>query len=744
MKLSESDLEKLKNLKVDSKWSSLKSIKEINDEIKNLNIYDEKISQTCRNYLKNDVVKDKSFVLEKLLQKCKQIKKPKEKKPKKPKKGKSTAAQDKRLLQQNPVLPIPPKEKSYIEKNGSKIFNALVKADGDPVKALELLSKDKDFFNDTKKGLESVLMGVISYFITDTQLAQKTFTITTTIISVLAGLYRLSQLAYIKKLKKKAIDFLDFGGGGNDDDDDDDDDDDTRRDFTINLNPELRDIVNNIQNNNVDSDNQDDKKDDKQDDKKDTKQSGLFPPPQSNSTLTARSGNNEVFSFLRQQAQQQQLEQLKQARRNQDLILQEQPTQRKEPTPIKTEIPKKEPKIDREQFTSDGYTYFKYDSQDKFNERYKREFDSLRKEEKFKNFKDSDFFDAYQKAFDKQTSKDSLTDLFDNKNVDIKKTDNVVSKPAVSESLNIPETAKKETIIEPELTPMGDNLPTRPEYVTPPTYWDKLKENLPLMAVGTGMGVLYGVNVISNNILRRRQSQMTDGLLALPPSQERNDRSLIASSSAGEFRERELGVGKPLARFRYMYPSGFFSGRTSEPLSSATPPLSRERTPLSRDTSTSSLDLSEELTARTTKLRNLLEQQREQERNRIKELELREKKLSDIGMEQIQDIIKLKKENVRLEEMIDASVGFSDDELLKTNEPIKFKPIDVPHSHEEELRLDRSARQQREGGIVLQANQMTPARPSTTLTESLIQEDRDLDKIASVAIAEISKRVGEE
>ena len=51
---------------------------------------------------------------------------------------------------------------------------------------------------------------------------------------------------------------------------------------------------------------------------------------------------------------------------------------------------------------------------------------------------------------------------------------------------------------------------------------------------------------------------MTDGLLALPPSQERNDRSLIASSSAGEFRERELGVGKPLARFRYMYPSGFF------------------------------------------------------------------------------------------------------------------------------------------------------------------------------------------
>ncbi len=675
MKLSESDLEKLKNLKVDSKWSSLKSIKEINDEIKNLNIYDEKISQTCRNYLKNDVVKDKSFVLEKLLQKCKQIKKPKEKKPKKPKKGKSTAAQDKRLLQQNPVLPIPPKEKSYIEKNGSKIFNALVKADGDPVKALELLSKDKDFFNDTKKGLESVLMGVISYFITDTQLAQKTFTITTTIISVLAGLYRLSQLGYIKKLKKKAIDFLDFGGGGNDDDDDDDDDD-TRRDFTINLNPELRDIVNNIQNNNVDSDNQDDKKDDKQDDKKDTKQSGLFPPPQSNSTLTARSGNNEVFSFLRQQAQQQQLEQLKQARRNQDLILQEQPTQRKEPTPIKTEIPKKEPKIDREQFTSDGYTYFKYDSQDKFNERYKREFDSLRKEEKFKNFKDSDFFDSYQKAFDKQTSKDSLTDLFNNKNVDIKKTDNVVSKPVVSESLNIPETAKKETIIEPELTPMGNNLPTRPEYVTPPTYWDKLKENLPLMAVGTGMGVLYGVNVISNNILRRRQSQMTDGLLALPPSQERNDRSLIASSSAGPQRVAGRSLTNPelerqLDRANNVV-NMFVMGEGDQVAQ----------------------NLAEELTTRTRQLREL-EERREQE-------------LIDVR-------------GSSGSEMLERARSRAYDGLLKTNEPVKFKPIDVPHSHEEELRLDRLAREQREGGIVLQSNQMTPARPSTTLTETLAQ-----------------------
>ena len=384
MKLSELDLEKLRNLKTESKWSSIKSIKEINNEIKDLKLYDEKITSTCMNYLKKDVVKNKSFVLDKMLQKCKQIKKPKEKKAKKPRKGKSTAKQDKRLLQQNPVTPIPPKEKSYIEKNGNKIFNALVKADGDPVKALAILSKDKDFFNDTKKGFESALLGVISYFITDTQLAQQTFTITTTILSVLAGLYRLSQLGYIKKLKKKGLDFLGFGGGGGDDDDDDDDDDDTRRDFTINLNPELREIINNIKNYDLSDDKQDDKQETKKETKQDTKQSGLFPP--TNSTLTSSSTNNEVFSFLQQQAQAQQQQQLKQARRNNDLLLQEQPTARKQRTEHELKegdpVPTNQTTSDRNKFTSDGYTYFKYDNIDKFKERYKREFDSLRKETK--------------------------------------------------------------------------------------------------------------------------------------------------------------------------------------------------------------------------------------------------------------------------------------------------------------------------------------------------------------------------
>ena len=695
MKLSELDLEKLQNLKTDSKWGSLKSIKEINNEIKDLKLYDEKITSTCMNYLKKDVVKNKSFVLDKMLQKCKQIKKPKEKKAKKPRKGKSTAKQDKRLLQQNPVAPIPPKEKSYIEKNGNKIFNALVKADGDPVKALAILSKDKDFFNDTKKGFEAALLGVISYFITDTQLAQQTFTITTTIISVLAGLYRLSQLGYIKKLKKKGLDFLGFGGGGGDDDDDDDDDDDTRRDFTINLNPELREIINNIKNYDLSDDKQDDKQETKKETKQDTKQSGLFPP--TNSTLTSSSTNNEVFSFLQQQAQAQQQQQLKQARRNNDLLLQEQPTARKQRTEPELKegdpVPTNQTTSDRNKFTSDGYTYFKYDNIDKFKERYKREFDSLRKEEKFKNFSDDDFYSSYQKAFDKQTSRDSLTDLYNNKNIKIKKTDNIVSKPVVSESLNIPETAKKEEIIiEPELGAMGNALPTRPEYVSPPGYWDKLKETLPLMAVATGLGAVYGVNVITSNILRNpttsqlipsssvgdmgvQDTSLIPSSIAIGMQQE--ERSLLfEQTSPGKARERELGLGRPLTKFKNKYPPGSLSGRTPQPISRAT------------STSSNVMDLdfqSRGSSRRNAELDSILAES-------FKEREMQEQKRS----------------------------------LALNDEPVfsRGMAIDVPHSHEEEVRIDRLARERREGGLLIQRNEPISNRPSTTLTSGLAPEWR--------------------
>jgi hypothetical protein len=73
MRLKDADIQKLINLKVGSTWSSLKSIKEINDEIKDLKIYSKKITKTCRDYLKKDVVKSKTFVISTMLEKCKQL-----------------------------------------------------------------------------------------------------------------------------------------------------------------------------------------------------------------------------------------------------------------------------------------------------------------------------------------------------------------------------------------------------------------------------------------------------------------------------------------------------------------------------------------------------------------------------------------------------------------------------------------------------------------------------------------------
>ena len=106
--------------------------------------------------------------------------------------------------------------------------------------------------------------------------------------------------------------------------------------------------------------------------------------------------------------------------------------------------------------------------------------------------------------------------------------------------------------------------------------------------------------------------------------------------------------------------------------------------------------------------------------NLAEELTTRTRQLRELEERRKQELIDVRGSSGS--EMLERARSRAYDGLLKTNEPVKFKPIDVSHSHEEELRLDRLAREQREGGIVLQSNQMTPARPSTTLTESLTQQ----------------------
>ena len=155
MRLKDEDIQKLINLKVGSTWSSLKSIKEINDEIKDLKIYSKKISKTCRDYLKKDVVKSKTFVISTMLEKCKQLKPKKEtkaktmkniKKQKGVKIGKDAkTGVAKTTIETNTIKdkPIPSTRKQTILRNAGKIYDAINRANGDPKKAVEFLEKDK-------------------------------------------------------------------------------------------------------------------------------------------------------------------------------------------------------------------------------------------------------------------------------------------------------------------------------------------------------------------------------------------------------------------------------------------------------------------------------------------------------------------------------------------------------------------------------------------------------------------------
>jgi hypothetical protein len=103
-----------------------------------------------------------------------------------------------------------------------------------------------------------------------------------------------------------------------------------------------------------------------------------------------------------------------------------------------------------------------------------------------------------------------------------------------------------------------------------------------------------------------------------------------------------------------------------------------------------------------------------QERNRIKELELRDKRLSDIGMGQIQDIIKLKKENVRLEgrerylsDLLNRGLGFGEPDLIQTSSAVASKTQTLnPISHDEIVERQQQRRARDEGQVLRPLNEL--------------------------------------
>jgi len=90
IKLEKKDIGLLKSINKDSRYKELKPVKEINDIIKDLKIYEDKIGEKCAKHI-NKIAEEGEFKKSKLISNCKEINDAikKKKKKKKRKKGKN-------------------------------------------------------------------------------------------------------------------------------------------------------------------------------------------------------------------------------------------------------------------------------------------------------------------------------------------------------------------------------------------------------------------------------------------------------------------------------------------------------------------------------------------------------------------------------------------------------------------------------------------------------------------------------
>ena len=713
MRLKDADIQKLINLKVGSTWSSLKSIKEINDEIKDLKIYSKKISKTCRDYLKKDVVKSKTFVISTMLEKCKQLKPKKEtkaktmkniKKEKGVKIGKDAkTGVAKTTIETNTIKdkPIPSTRKQTILRNAGKIYDAINRANGDPKKAVEFLEKDKNLLKETKEGFEEALFAVISYFITDKQLASSIFVISTTILTFLAKLYGRTALEWIlgkllgvaKSLKKKGYKYFGFGDG--DDDDDDGDDDNSGNAPQLNLNPEIRDLLDDIQNFELD------------DTLKDKEVKDV--PPQTNQTITERQPNSmtsdsQTLQFLKQQAQQNYQSELAQARKNTDILLRSQTTPQKHtetqsaPT---TEIPKEKPKKEPTSFKTDKGEYFKYDNVDKFKERYDADMKELRKEDKYKTFTDDDFYNKYNEKFKERTQGEDLDDIF-------KEDKHPIKKPSV-EPLT---TSDDITSVNPARVydDMGRDLDTGVGHTTPPSFWETLQNFSPTQPLGAVAGAMalgaVGVSMMGRNLIPEAQQRTPEQMNAI-------NRLRTIQPRVG--RERILERGGRVDRYDDMPELGDVATgliRTSaRGESSAQTIQGQQLTPPTEGNPAQTL-VPESRAVVSQREEPIILQRGQQFRPMEQAV-----KLKPFNPDNWRDRVRPIRDEDRIRET--GRLGRLQSMLRATSEAGEFRPIDIPHSHEQELALERAGRVQREGQYLVPETPVV--RPSTTLTETLTQ-----------------------
>merc|ERR1711991_1139694 len=214
----------------------------------------------------------------------------------------------------------------------------------------------------------------------------------------------------------------------------------------LNLNPEIRDLLDDIENFGLD------------DTLKDKEEKNV--PPQTNQTITERqpnsmSSDSQTLEFLKQQAQQNYQSELAQARKNTDILLRSQTTPQKHTktqSATTTEKPKEKPK-EPTSFKTDKGEYFKYDNVDKY-----------------KAFTDDVFYHKYNEKFKERTQGEDLDDIF-------KADKHPIKKPSV-EPLT---TSDDITSVNPARVydDMGRDLNTGVGHTTPPSFWETLQNFSP-------------------------------------------------------------------------------------------------------------------------------------------------------------------------------------------------------------------------------------------------------------------------
>ena len=277
IKLEKKDIGLLKSINKDSRYKELKPVKEINDIIKDLKIYEDKIGEKCAKHI-NKIAEEGEFKKSKLISNCKEINdaiKKKEKEEKKKKGKKPRAGKAVKLPKESPITQKKKKDKTdpliklmsdlVKSKSTSDLENAIKdyanyycqKGISNIIKEGKLKKVLGDLFTTLKDNASNIIFeGKIGWDSSGWNASSEFSDIVITGLSCLAQIKTVWD--FTKSLFKKAFTIVSKpfrrgsppssgSGGGNDDDDDDNDD------------------------------KPDSKKDDKKDDKKDTTQTTSTP-----------------------------------------------------------------------------------------------------------------------------------------------------------------------------------------------------------------------------------------------------------------------------------------------------------------------------------------------------------------------------------------------------------------------------------------------------------------------------------